>query len=70
MGPEIVNLDHVVQALFQARKIAWEVGIASLMADGMTREEAADHLPNIWLRASLAWERPWKLKPKKHLEHH
>jgi hypothetical protein len=55
-----VNLDHQVAAFLEMRMLAWEIGIASFIREGLSREEAVRKFAEVWQRASLARERRWK----------
>jgi len=62
MQPNTVNLDHAVASFLEMREISWQMGLASLLSEGMTHEEAGHKLAEIWIRASVARERRWKPK--------
>jgi hypothetical protein len=65
MRPDTVNLDHAVASFLEMREISWEMGVASLLSEGMTREEAVRQLADIWSRASVARERRWRPRRKR-----
>lgn len=59
-GTKVVNLDSAVASFLEMREVCWEMGIASLLNDGLALEEAETELAKIWRRASLARERRWR----------
>ncbi len=65
MKPKTVNLDRAVGSFLEMREISWEMGIASLCRDGMSREEAIRALSELWCRASVARERRWRPRRRK-----
>lgn len=56
---EVVDLSDVVASIAGMVEVCWEIGLAGIMRDGKTREQAELELVEVWHRCSLRLERPW-----------